>query len=74
MSQEGTEVSAQQVINMKNKMITLNEVDKLIGFAEKYVELLVKYEEDIDPKELVEISERIKETKDKVDLKLKRFR
>lgn len=59
---------------MKNKMITLNEVDKLIGFAEKYVELLVKYEEDIDPKELVEISERIKETKDKVDLKLKRFR
>lgn len=56
---------------MKNKMITLNEVNKLIGFAEKYVELLVKYEDDVDPKELVEISERIKETKDKVSLKLK---
>ena len=59
---------------MKNNTITLNEVDKLAGFAEKYVELLVKYEEDIDPKELVEISAQIKETKDKVDLALKRAR
>lgn len=55
-------------------MITLNEIDKLVGFAEKYVEMLVKYEDDIDPKELVEISERIKETKDKLNLKLKRSR
>lgn len=68
--QEGTTVLVQQVINM----ITLNEVDKLVGFAEKYVEMLVKYEEDIDPKELVEISAQIKETKDKIDLKLKRAR